>query len=1024
MEPKMEEVQRRLLEEKKDLEFTYGVHIGFDAVTAACNIVFRYFNVQGRRGRNPGKYEFQYLQKQAANLLQKACLKLRYEDGTSREEKELDMAEYCLHRAIVEIMELRKERDPLFKSWYSYVQAELEGLMEKLDRFMQVRTPKMPLLQQRSSKDVISSLKATRQQLASDLSSVSLAPLGVLVTKLASMIPEDFKGDLTVTQCLIAEVSKPLIGVPSPLLLHYLRLPVPEFREKLDEKCHGQKFTVLQLVNALSQPKPADRPVGSFIFMGEDPRFSQVHMVAEGLAETLYEGKEFLIKLDMSDYSSGDALIKLLGARAPSSFGQPNNVEGHLSEAVKRKPFSVVMLRNFEKAHDSVTSLLVEILKYGKIRDGLGNEVDFGNTIIIITLKLKGCRLRCSCYEFITKSKQSMRELVKSMGGESKHNCQFRHCLTTAEQNCPSLVNIVDDIVFVELFSIFHSSNATRVEMRDIALPRGVILYPSEAALDQFRRKKLTRGESQIDEAVAPMIQEMQVGNKLSGTDIIYLDIMLGSGELSYRLADYEKLILDPLYKQFDESLKEFRALYKKEKQKVQSIYLLMLKISQFISTEVAGDSNDLSKEVLGLFDNLDDYVDAPSSSDKPGCKEFELSCLPEEVTVDKGRLNKRVKKGVDNLLVTLSEKSLQQYVATDVIEKALLELIINKPENLSLCRPKSYLLLGLHCHGKAHFADYLGKNLVTGDGVTLVVDIDLSDFSDDTALLRLKNELARSIGNVQQPSSSQVVGDMTLRPCNSSQVVGDVKLRPCNIFLLNHVEKAHISVFSALLSALDVGMCRDSNGNMIDFRDTVIILTSELGNNKIITRLFEEAHEHQEPDPLQSDGDFRSELLNCVDEILFFNPVVSVQNRVARLQMRDRAQIPLSILPKFLLGLFKAENDPCFKHDSCDGYGDTLRCFISYVPEEECTFKIRIMSLGALGRQLLGDGMSFEVSSGDTIGSLKAKLEDKAENVAFYLRLCGEDPILSNKNTDMRRVVQLIPGNNRLAKYRGLEKT
>ncbi|OMP02515.1 Chaperonin ClpA/B [Corchorus olitorius] len=272
-------------------------------------------------------------------------------------------------------------------------------------------------------------------------------------------------------------------------------------------------------------------------------------------------------------------------------------------------------------------------------------------------------------------------------------------------------------------------------------------------------------------------------GNIIDFSDtIIILTSELGNKKIITRLFEARE-------HQEPDSLHEFRALHRKEKQKVQNFYLLMLKISQLISTQVSRGFSGLAKEVKGLIDNLDDYDDALSSSDEPGCK-VEPSCLPEEATVDKGRLNKRVKKGLDNLL------------------------ILSKPENLSFCRPKSYLLLGLHCHGKAHLADYLGKNLVTGDGVTLVVDIDLSDFSDDIALLRLKNELARSIGNEQRSGSSQIVGNM--------------KLRPYNIILFNQVEKAHISVFSALLSALDVGMCRDSHGNIIDFSDTIIILTSE----------------------------------------------------------------------------------------------------------------------------------------------------------------------------------------------------
>ncbi|OMP02517.1 ATPase, AAA-2 [Corchorus olitorius] len=108
-----------------------------------------------------------------------------------------------------------------------------------------------------------------------------------------------------------------------------------------------------------------------------------VHLVG-ALAEILYEGKDFLIVLDMSVYSSHDSVKYLMR----TSY-RHNNVEGQLSEVVKRRPFSIVMFRNFEKTHESVTDLLVEISNCDRIRDGLGNEVDFSNTIIIITLKLK-----------------------------------------------------------------------------------------------------------------------------------------------------------------------------------------------------------------------------------------------------------------------------------------------------------------------------------------------------------------------------------------------------------------------------------------------------------------------------------------------------------------------------------------------------------------------------------------------------------------------------------------------------------
>ncbi|OMO56569.1 chaperone protein ClpB1-like protein [Corchorus capsularis] len=293
MEAIKAEVQRRvLIEGKNRLESAYGVHINSGALTVACNIVIRYFDVtEDEEDRE------NCLQKQVNKLLEKACFKLRYEIGTSQEEKELDMAEYSLNRAIVEIMELRKERNPICKPWHSRVKAEIQSLMKKLDEFMRVRNPNMPLLQKESCKNMLSLLKESHQNIASVSSLFQL-------DELVAMIPEAFKGDLTVTSSLIAEVAKPLTGVPSPLLLHSLRMPIPGLKEKLDEKCLGDEFAVVQIVNVLlSRPKQAEpgRPIGAFLFLGADDHVIERHGVhlAEALAETLFEDENLLIELDM-----------------------------------------------------------------------------------------------------------------------------------------------------------------------------------------------------------------------------------------------------------------------------------------------------------------------------------------------------------------------------------------------------------------------------------------------------------------------------------------------------------------------------------------------------------------------------------------------------------------------------------------------------------------------------------------------------------------------------------------------------
>ncbi|OMO56570.1 chaperone protein ClpB1-like protein [Corchorus capsularis] len=167
---------------------------------------------------------------------------------------------------------------------------------------------------------------------------------------------------------------------------------------------------------------------------------------------------------------------------------------------------------------------------------------------------------------------------------------------------------------------------------------------------------------------------------------------MVRSRELSCRLADREALLEDRHFKQFKGSLIEFRDLYRKEKEKVQIVYLLRLKLFELLYKD-ANCSSDLLAEIQGLIDILEDLNNFPfvARSNVAGHK-VDPNCMPDEVIMHEGKSNKKAKMGVDNLLMTLSEKSLQQCVATDVIENTLLKLIKDGPVNPSWGPPNSFL--------------------------------------------------------------------------------------------------------------------------------------------------------------------------------------------------------------------------------------------------------------------------------------------------------------------------------------------
>ena len=189
---------------------------------------------------------------------------------------------------------------------------------------------------------------------------------------------------MTVTEEHIAEVVAMMTGVPVKRIAKTEGMKLLQMHDELSESVVGQKEAIEKIVKAIHRNraglKDPNRPIGSFIFLG--PTGVGKTQLAKVLARYLFDTEDALIRIDMSEYMEKFAVSRLVGA-PPGYVGYEEG--GQLTEKVRRKPYSVVLLDEIEKAHPDVFNILLQLLDDGQLTDSLGRKVDFKNTIVIMT---------------------------------------------------------------------------------------------------------------------------------------------------------------------------------------------------------------------------------------------------------------------------------------------------------------------------------------------------------------------------------------------------------------------------------------------------------------------------------------------------------------------------------------------------------------------------------------------------------------------------------------------------------------
>jgi ATP-dependent Clp protease ATP-binding subunit ClpB len=381
-EPSVEETIGILRGLKERYEVHHGVRIQDSALVAAATLSNRYIADR-------------FLPDKAIDLVDEAASRLRIEIDSLP--LEIDQVERRLVQLEIERQALKKEKDKASKERLARVEKEIAELRE---------TSAGMKAHWQQEKDAIQKIRATKEQIEQsrfrideatrrgDLGKASELQYGTL-PQLEKQLADENKhlSELQSKQKMlkeevdaedVAEVVAKWTGIPVSRLLEGEMQKLLHVEERLRERVVGQDEALLLVANAVRRSRAGlgdpRRPIGSFLFMG--PTGVGKTELARALAEFLFNDEHALVRLDMSEYMEKHTVARLIGA-PPGYIGYDEG--GQLTEAVRRRPYAVILFDEIEKAHPDVFNALLQVLDDGRLTDGKGRTVDFRNTVVIMT---------------------------------------------------------------------------------------------------------------------------------------------------------------------------------------------------------------------------------------------------------------------------------------------------------------------------------------------------------------------------------------------------------------------------------------------------------------------------------------------------------------------------------------------------------------------------------------------------------------------------------------------------------------
>lgn len=507
---------------KEKYEGHHGVRIQDRALVVAAQLSSRY--ITGR-----------HLPDKAIDLVDEACANVRVQLDSQPEE--IDSLERKRMQLEVELHALEKEKDKASKARLAEVVKELDDLRDKLQPLL------MKYKKEKERIDEIRRLKQKREEIhfsiqeaerrydlarVADLRYGALEEVEAAIARLeGSTTDENLMLTETVGPEHIAEVVSRWTGIPVTRLGQNEKERLIGLADRLHHRVVGQDQAVNAVAEAVLRSRAGlgrpQQPTGSFLFLG--PTGVGKTELAKTLAEQLFDNENQLVRIDMSEYMEQHSVSRLIGA-PPGYVGHEEG--GQLTEAVRRRPYSVVLYDEVEKAHISVFNTLLQVLDDGRLTDGQGRTVDFRNTVIIMTSNLgaehllSGLLGKCSMQVARDRVMQEVRK-------------QFR----------PELLNRLDEIVVFDPLSHDQLRKVARLQMKDVAsrlAERGIALAVTDAALDYILAESYdpVYGARPIrrwlERKVVTELSRMLVREEIDENSTVYIDAGPDGQDLVYRV--------------------------------------------------------------------------------------------------------------------------------------------------------------------------------------------------------------------------------------------------------------------------------------------------------------------------------------------------------------------------------------------------------------------------------------------------------------------------------------------------------
>jgi ATP-dependent Clp protease ATP-binding subunit ClpB len=508
-EPSVEDTIAILRGLKERYEVHHGVEITDPAIVAAATLSHRYISDR-------------QLPDKAIDLIDEAASRIRMEIDSKPEA--MDRLERRLIQLKIEREALKKESDEASLKRLDALQNEIQALEREFSDLEEIWKAEKAAVQ--GAHHIKEALERARMELetahrAGDLTRASELQYG-RIPELEKQFAAAGQTEMQEMQLLrnkvsdeeVAEVVSKWTGIPVSRMLEGEREKLLRMEEALHERVIGQDEAVTMVSNAIRRTRAGlsdpNRPNGSFLFLG--PTGVGKTELCKSLANFLFDTEEAMVRVDMSEFMEKHSVARLIGA-PPGYVGYEEG--GYLTEAVRRKPYSVILLDEVEKAHPDVFNVLLQVLDDGRLTDGQGRTVDFRNTVIVMTSNLGS-------------------QMIQEMAGAENYEAMKSAVMEVVGTHFrPEFINRIDDVV------VFHPLGREQIRtiaglqieiLRQRLQERDIGLLLTDAALDLlgeagfdpvYGARPLKRSiQSQLEN---PLAQEILAGRFAPG-DVIRVD--------------------------------------------------------------------------------------------------------------------------------------------------------------------------------------------------------------------------------------------------------------------------------------------------------------------------------------------------------------------------------------------------------------------------------------------------------------------------------------------------------------------